>query len=68
MIRDEDIEFNDRHEVIYKGVNLYINRENITDYQLQTGFDPKEMLEMVYNNSVVVIRDNKIKSILNENI
>ena len=66
MIDEKDIIFNDKHEVIYKGVNLGITRENIQDYQLQTGFDSKEWILNLYNNSTPVIRDRKLNDLLND--
>jgi hypothetical protein len=66
MIDDKDIIFNDKHEVIYKGVNLGITRENIQDYQFQTGFDSDEWILNLYNNSIPVLRNEKLNQILNE--
>lgn len=66
MIDKEDIIFNDKHEVIYKGVNLGITRENIQDYQFQTGFDSDEWILNLYNNSIPVLRNEKLNQILNE--
>ncbi len=63
---ENNIVFNDQHQVIYKGVNLGITRESITDYQIQTGFDPVEWVDHLYNNSLLVIRDKKISKILDE--
>jgi hypothetical protein len=66
MIDEKDIIFNDKHEVIYKGVNLGITRENIQDYQFQTGFDSDEWILNLYNNSIPVLRNEKLNQILNE--
>ena len=66
MIDDKDIIFNDKQEVIYKGVNLGITRENIQDYQFQTGFDSDEWILNLYNNSIPVLRNEKLNQILNE--
>jgi hypothetical protein len=66
MIDDKDIIFNDKQEVIYKGVNLEITRENIQDYQFQTGFDSDEWILNLYNNSIPVLRNEKLNQILNE--
>lgn len=66
MIDKKDIIFNDKHEVIYKGINLYITRENIQDYQFQTGFDSDELILNLYNNSIPVLRNEKLNQILNE--
>lgn len=66
MIDKKDIIFNDKHEVIYKGVNLGITRENIQDYQFQTGFDSDEWILNLYNNSIPVLRNEKLNQILNE--
>ena len=65
MIDKKDIIFNDKHEVIYKGVNLGITRENIQDYQFQTGFDSDEWILNLYNNSIPVLRNEKLNQILN---
>lgn len=66
MIDKKDIIFNDKHEVIYKGINLGITRENIQDYQFQTGFDSDELILNLYNNSIPVLRNEKLNQILNE--
>ena len=66
MIDKKDIIFNDKHEVIYKGVNLGITIENIQDYQFQTGFDSDEWILNLYNNSIPVLRNEKLNQILNE--
>ena len=66
MIDKKDIIFNDKHEVIYKGVNLGITRENIQDYQFQTCFDSDEWILNLYNNSIPVLRNEKLNQILNE--
>jgi hypothetical protein len=66
MIDKKDIIFNYKHEVIYKGINLGITRENIQDYQFQTGFDSDELILNLYNNSIPVLRNEKLNQILNE--
>ena len=63
---EDNITFDDQHQVIYKGVNLGITREMITDYQFQTGHDPVEMVENLYKQSLPVVRDKKINQILDE--
>lgn len=63
---EDNITYNEKHQVIYKGVNLGITRENITDYKFQTGFDPVEWVESLYNSSISVIRDEKINQILDD--
>lgn len=63
MVNNEDIEIID-YKVYYKGVDLGITRENLMDYQLQTGLDPKEWIEYLYNESLQVKRDNTLKKIL----
>jgi len=60
----DNITYNEQYQVIYKGINLGITRENITDYQFQTGFDPVEMVENLYKQSLPVVRDEKLKQIL----
>lgn len=62
-----DLDFIDG-KVIYKGVDIGITRENIMDYQLQTGLDPKEWIEYLYNESVQVKRDNALEKILNKDV
>lgn len=66
MIDKKNIIFNDKHEVIYKGVNLGITRENIQDYQFQMGLDSDEWILNLYNNSIPVLRNEKLNQILNE--
>jgi hypothetical protein len=63
---EDNITYDEKHQVIYKGVNLGITREMILDYQFQTGYDPVEMVENLYKNSLPVIRDKKINQILDE--
>ena len=51
MIEAFDLKFlsiSDSHEIIYKGVNLGITRENISDYQINSGFDGTEWVMNVY--------------------
>jgi hypothetical protein len=55
----DNIIYNEQHQVIYKGINLNITRENITDYQFQTGLDPVEMVENLYKQSLPVVRDKR---------
>ena len=55
-------------KVIYKGVDLGITRENIMDYKFQTGLDPEEWIEYLYNESLQVKRDNTLKKILNKDV
>ena len=62
-----DLDFIDG-KVIYKGVDLGITRENIMDYQLQTGLDPKEWIEYLYNELIQVKRDNVLEKILNKDV
>jgi hypothetical protein len=64
MIADEDVSLSDKYEIIYKGVNLGITIENINDYQLQTGLNGKELIIKLYNNSIPVLRDEKLNQIL----
>jgi hypothetical protein len=56
----------DNGVLVYKGVKLHITAENIQDYKFQTGLDPIEWIEHTYQNSLSVIRDNKINQILDE--
>lgn len=62
-----DLDFIDG-KVIYKGVDIGITRENIMDYQLQTGLDPKEWIEYLYNELIRVKRDNVLEKILNKDV
>lgn len=62
-----DLDFIDG-KVIYKGVDIGITRENIMDYQLQTGLDPKEWIEYLYNELIQVKRDNVLEKILNKDV
>ena len=66
MINESDVTFTSRYEIVYKGVNLGITRENIQDYQFQTGFDSDEWILNLYNNSTPVLRNEKLNQILNE--
>ena len=51
-------------EIIYKGVNLGITRDNLQDYKLQIGHDPEELILNLYKNSITVLRDEKLNQIL----
>jgi len=64
MINEAGVTFTSRHEIVYKGVNLGITRENIQDYEFQTGFDAKEMILDLYRNSIPVLRHKKLEEIL----
>ena len=58
------IDINSKYEIIYKGVNLGITRENLQDYKLQTGHDPEELILNLYKNNITVLRDEKLNQIL----
>lgn len=60
----DDISFDQDGYVIFKDVKLKITRENIYDYESQTGMDGYEMVIWAYNNSIPVIRNRKIDEIL----
>ena len=64
MLYQNDISFSDKGDIIYKGVNLGITRENIQDYKLQTGHDPEELILNLYKNSIAVLRNEKLNQIL----
>lgn len=53
-------------KIVWKGVELGITRENLQDWKAQTGMDPLIMVEWAYNNSLQVIRDKKLKDILDD--
>ena len=58
------IDINSKDEIIYKGVNLGITRDNLQDYKLQIGHDLEEMILNLYKNSITVLRDEKLNQIL----
>lgn len=62
-----DLDFIDG-KVIYKGVDLGIKQENLMDYKFQTGLDPEEWIEFLYNNSTAVKRENTLEKILNKDV
>ena len=64
-ISDSDISWNEYH-LVYKGVQLPLTRENISDYQMQTGMSAKDLIEYTYNNSLSVLRDKKLKDLLDD--
>lgn len=64
MIEHRDISFTTDGYVVCKGVKLTITRENVMDYQSQTGMDAIEMVRWAYNNSIQVIRDRKLEELL----
>lgn len=64
MINKTYISLNVKDEIIYKGVNLGITRENLQDYKLQTGHDPEELILNLYKNIISVLRDEKLNQIL----
>lgn len=53
-------------KMVWKGVELGITRENLHDWKAQTGMDPLIMVEWAYNNSLQVIRDKKLKDLLDD--
>ena len=61
-----DVEINDDHQIVYKGVTLPITREMLTDYQFQTGMNANEWILFTYNNSLSVVRDKKLNDLLDE--
>lgn len=65
MIDKKDIEFDNDGRIIVKGVALPLTRENLFDYEAQTGMDAIEMIEFTYNNCLSVVRERKIDEILN---
>ena len=58
-----DIEFDKNNRLIYKGVEMYLTREQICDLQIN-GIDPIYYVEEMYKKSTVYIRDYKIDLIL----
>lgn len=62
---DSDISWNEFY-LVYKGVELPLTRENISDYRFQTGMNPIELIEYTYNNSLSVLRDKKLKELLDD--
>lgn len=65
-IEDEFLDINDKYEITYKGVNLGITLETIQDYKFQTGQDPKQWIQDLYNNSLTVLRDEKLSDLLRD--
>ncbi len=61
-----DIEINQNDQIVYKGVNLKITRENVEHYRFQTGMDPNEWILFTYNNMLSVKRNGKINKILRD--
>lgn len=67
-MNNKSIEISEDGRIVYKGVYLDITRENIIDYQFQTGMDPTEWIEHLYNNSVSVKRDETLKKIFKKDV
>lgn len=65
-IEDEFLDINDKYEITYKGVNLGITLETVQDYKFQTGQDPKQWIQDLYNNSLIVLRDEKLSDLLRD--
>jgi hypothetical protein len=63
---NSEYHFSEDGLVVYKGVKLNLTRENVQDYRFQTGMNPIDLVEYLYNNSLQVVRDNKINKILDE--
>jgi hypothetical protein len=63
MKNNNDISW-DGNNVVYKGVKLDLTKDNIQDYRMQTGMDPIDLIKYTYNNSLIVLRNNKINKIL----
>lgn len=64
MIEYRDISFSTDGYVMYKGIVLSVTREQIFDYQSQTGLDGIMLVEWAYENNISVIRDKRIEEIL----
>lgn len=64
MIEHRDISFSTDGYVICKGVKLSLTREQVLDYQSQTGLDAITMVEWSYNNNISIIRDRKLEELL----
>jgi len=65
MKNNNDISW-DGNNVVYKGVKLDLTKDNIQDYRMQTGMDPIDLIKYTYNNSLIVLRNNKINKILKD--
>ncbi len=64
-MNDNDISWNGFY-LVYKGVELPLTRENISDYQMQTGMSAKDLIEYTYKNSLVILRDEKLKQLFDD--
>lgn len=53
-------------KVIYNGIELGLNRQNIFDYVAQTGYSSEDLILYHYKNSISKIRDKQLEKILND--
>jgi hypothetical protein len=58
------VEVSDKSEISYKGIYLGITVTNLTDYIMLTGFEPDGIIQKLYNDSLIKMRDDKLNEIL----
>lgn len=55
----------DGHKILYKGVDIGLTAEFISDFYINTGMEiDYSIIESMYNSNIQVIRDKKIDQIL----
>jgi len=68
FITEDDCYIDDNHYVVCKNIRLNITRENLSDFEMQTGVHRLELIKHHYLNSLTFQRDKKINDILGEDI
>lgn len=68
FLKDIDIYIDDEHFVVCRNIRLNLTRENLSDFEMQTGFSRFELIKWHYINSVAYQRGEKINKILDEEL
>lgn len=68
FITEKDCEIDDDNFVICRNIKLHITRENLSDFEIQTGMHRLELIKHHYLNSIVYQRNEKINKILDDEL
>lgn len=68
FISESDCYIGDDHFVVCNNIRLNLTRENLSDFEMQTGVHRLELIKHHYLNSVVYKRNEKINKILDDEL
>ena len=68
FISENDCHIDNDNFVVCNNIRLNLTRENLSDFEMQTGVHRLELIKHHYLNSVVYQRDEKINEILGEDL